>query len=100
MFSCSPFPGSNEWDFSGCERRCKDGLIRLDRCMAGAPLAMSAPHFLYGDPELVDAIDGVQPDQALHETVLNVDPLLGIVLQGHKKIQVQSRVGYKTGIRN
>ncbi len=49
---------------------------------------MSAPHFLRGDEELVAAVDGLEPSVDLHDTVLLVEKMTGLVLLAHKRIMV------------
>ncbi len=44
----------------------------------GAPVVISYPHFLYGDPSLVDSVGGMKPDISKHETYLDLEPTLGI----------------------
>lgn len=63
-------------------------MIRVQNCLAGAPVVMSAPHFLKGDQVLVDAIEGLHPEPDLHDTILLIEPLTGVAMSGHKKIQV------------
>jgi len=74
------------WDLSNCER-CVDGIISLEGCQ-GVPVIMSTPHFLDGDERLWKAIDGLQPDRDLHVTYLNLEPLSGMPMQAHKRIQI------------
>jgi len=78
--------GSDRWDLSNCTM-CRDGMISLEGCQ-GAPVIMSTPHFLDGDPELVAAIDGIDPNPELHQTYLHLEPLSGMPMQAHKRIQI------------
>ena len=43
----------------------------------GVPVIMSTPHFLDGDPQLVENIDGIDPVRELHQTYLHLEPLSG-----------------------
>jgi len=82
--------GSDEWDMTACREAphfCQDGMISLEGCQ-GAPVIMSTPHFLDGDPELAAAIDGINPVRDLHETFLHLEPLSGQPMQAHKRIQI------------
>ena len=82
-------PEEDQWDMSGC-RLCLDGLFNTQGCQ-GAPAFGSGPHFLYGDPSLVQGIEGLQPDSDKHSTFLNIEPLSGVAFQAHKRIQVQKK---------
>jgi len=77
---------NSTWDLSQCER-CVDGIISLEGCQ-GVPVIMSTPHFLDGDERLWKSIDGLQPVRDLHVTYLNLEPLSGMPLQAHKRIQI------------
>lgn len=49
---------------------------------------LSYPHFLNTDLELVTKIgDGLNANQSLHETYLDVEPITGGVVAGAKRIQ-------------
>jgi len=71
------------------------GLITLSSCLVNSlpirglslPVFASSPHFYQGDQELVDAIDGVQPNPALHKTYLSFEPITGVAVDGHKRLQ-------------
>lgn len=83
---CALEVDSETWDLKDCHR-CVDGIISLEGCQ-GVPVIMSTPHFLDGDERLWQSIDGLQPERDLHVTYLNVEPLSGMPLQAHKKIQI------------
>ncbi len=71
-----------------CDAKCKDGMIRIQGCAGGAPVVMSAPHFLHGDPTLWEAVDGLYPDPEIHETYIDIEPTSGVPLMAHKRIMV------------
>ena len=80
--------GTDAWNVTACQSDCTTGVMPISNCMAGAPVILSTPHFWYGHESLTEAIDGIHPIKDLHETIINVDPLTGVVLDGHKRIQV------------
>lgn len=48
----------------------------------GAPVFGSMPHFLYGDPKLLEAVEGVTPGvPEMHQTQIDVEPNTGIMPQ-------------------
>jgi len=74
------------WDLSECDE-CTDGMLNLIGCQ-GAPVIISLPHFLNAEPRFSEAITGLNPDEAVHTTFLNVEPYTGLALEAHKRIQV------------
>ena len=60
----------------------------ITNCVAGAPIILSCPHFWNGHDSLINSVDGIAPIKDAHETYLNIDPLSGVTLDGHKRIQV------------
>ena len=48
---------------------------------------LSTPHFYLGSEFLYKKFDGLQPDQELHETKFDLEPLTAAVVFGTKKIQ-------------
>jgi len=88
---------------------CLDGLIQVGTCLAtpggrpisltmkdksielwpSLPISMSSPHFYRGDPKLIKAFEGISdPDPAKHDTILNLEPITGITVSAHKRIQI------------
>ena len=49
---------------------------------------MTAPHFWNADENLVTQMNGVKPDRELHDTFLDIEPITGVALSAHKRIQV------------
>ena len=50
---------------------------------------MSSPHFYRADDEMRKAFDGLsEPNPDEHDTILNLDPITGLAVAAHKRIQV------------
>ena len=49
---------------------------------------MTAPHFWNADKDLVTQMNGVKPERELHDTFLDIEPITGVALSAHKRIQV------------
>jgi hypothetical protein len=49
---------------------------------------MTAPHFWNADKDLETQMNGVKPDKMLHDTFLDIEPITGVALSAHKRIQV------------
>ncbi|KAJ8402133.1 hypothetical protein AAFF_G00373680 [Aldrovandia affinis] len=64
------------------------GLLNVSVCKQGAPIIMSSPHFYQADEKLVKDIFGMKPKKELHETVLDINPLTGILVRAAKRLQV------------
>lgn len=48
---------------------------------------MSYPHFLNGDPSLVDAVEGLKPDPEIHGTFFKIQPKLGVTVSAKVRLQ-------------
>lgn len=57
------------------KEECRDGIIDLGVCRNGAPIVMSAPHFLDGYEGYATAM-GLNPKRKLHETVIDIEPVM------------------------
>ncbi|ESO03442.1 hypothetical protein HELRODRAFT_192040 [Helobdella robusta] len=66
----------------------KAGVLDVSLCNDGAPVIVSLPHFLYGDAEYTDAVVGMKPNLALHQSYVHVEPMSGFVLEAHKRLQI------------
>ncbi|XP_060858229.1 scavenger receptor class B member 1-like isoform X1 [Metopolophium dirhodum] len=64
------------------------GLSDISPCYYNIPVAVSFPHFYGGDPALVDNVNGIAPNMEKHQSVVAVQPDLGIPLAVDIKIQL------------
>lgn len=74
----------------------KSGAIQLSACRKGAPIVMSTPHFLDGSEEYLNQSIGLSPNKDLHQTFIELEPNTGLVLQAHKRIQVNIQLQTNT----
>lgn len=47
----------------------------------GAPVYISNPHFYLADPDLLDAVEGLKPNQTLHESYFKIQPVSTLPLK-------------------
>ncbi|XP_067231943.1 lysosome membrane protein 2c [Chanodichthys erythropterus] len=64
------------------------GLLNASVCKEGAPIIMSSPHFYQADDKFVQDVFGMNPKKEEHETVIDINPLTGLLLRGAKRVQV------------
>ncbi|XP_061763940.1 lysosome membrane protein 2c [Nerophis ophidion] len=64
------------------------GVLNVSPCKQGAPIIMSSPHFYQGDPKFVQGVFGMKPNKDDHQTLLDIHPLTGTILQAAKRLQV------------
>lgn len=66
-------PKQNEAD----RRRYCDfsGVLDISACQKGAPILVSAPHFMYADRVIQESVQGLHPDPKKHETFLDIEPV-------------------------
>jgi len=62
-------------DVDNCLR---GGVSELGPCKQGAPVAMSYPHFLHGDPEYIKQ-SGLTPDSKKHSAFIIIHPVCTLV---------------------
>ncbi|KAE8736895.1 hypothetical protein FOCC_FOCC017649 [Frankliniella occidentalis] len=56
-------------------------------CSTEAPVYLSYPHFLNGDPSLVEAVEGLKPDEQQHGTYFKIQPKLGVTISAKVRVQ-------------
>ncbi|KAJ9584706.1 hypothetical protein L9F63_020952, partial [Diploptera punctata] len=64
------------------------GLADITPCYYSIPLALSRPHFFKGDPRLYETIEGMNPNASKHESMIAVQPDLGLPMRGHSRMQL------------
>lgn len=68
------------------------GSIDVSACHSDAPIFLSGPHFFQGSRALSGGVHGLSPNQSLHETYIDVEPMTGIVLRIAIRVQVNVKV--------
>lgn len=70
------------------QKFCKlSGVIDVSSCRK-KPIVLSTPHFFNGDPILRDAVEGMSPSAANHDTFIDIEPMTGAVLRVRRRLQV------------
>ncbi|VVC37874.1 Hypothetical protein CINCED_3A020936 [Cinara cedri] len=69
-----------------------DGIFDMGPCSTNSPVVVSRAHFLYGDPSLLNAVEGLNPDPIKHELIWTIDPVLGITMKTEMRIQLNIQV--------
>jgi len=52
-----------------------EGLSDVTDCYYGFPIALSYPHFLDADPQLLVNVTGSQPNRSMHESFFYINPV-------------------------
>jgi hypothetical protein len=65
-------------------------LANLTRLRQGAEVYISLPHFLGGDPSLVENVVGLNPDRNKHMMHIDVEPTLGQTMVAHARGQINT----------
>jgi len=64
------------------------GLFNVSKCQFGSPLMLSWPHFFQGDPALVDAFEGLNPQQEKHQFQIDILPKMGVGMRAAVRSQI------------
>ena len=67
-------------------------IINTSSIDVALPISMSSPHFFRADPKLLSMFEGLSPDPAIHDVTLDLDPITGLAVSAHKRIQVTNQV--------
>ena len=76
-----------------------DGLFYLGPTQTPAvPVFVSKPHFLDGDPSLLEKVDGLSPNREVHDSFLDVQPTIGANVQVQIQLQINAQVNQSTEV--
>ncbi|XP_020297188.1 scavenger receptor class B member 1-like [Pseudomyrmex gracilis] len=73
------------------------GLLNISSCIFNSPLLSSFPHFYNADESLLEQVDGLNPQQKIHESYINIHPRFGLAIAGWSRLQVNLDVRKATG---
>ncbi|XP_019931364.2 scavenger receptor class B member 1 [Aedes albopictus] len=81
-------PNGNNSCFDHTDYKPYRGLQNISPCQYGAPVYISNPHFYQSDPQLLEAVEGLNPQRDAHETFFKIQPKLGVPLEGQVRVQL------------
>ncbi|KAJ1527733.1 hypothetical protein ONE63_007690 [Megalurothrips usitatus] len=84
---------TNNKCFCRAGRCLPEGLIDVTDCYYGFPIAVGYPHFYKADPKVVNAVDGVYPDEKKHKTHFLIEPVSGMPLEVAVRTQINMALG-------
>ncbi|XP_053136423.1 scavenger receptor class B member 1 isoform X2 [Hemicordylus capensis] len=76
----------------------QSGIQNLSSCQHNAPMFLSQPHFLNGDPELLKTVDGLHPNEEAHGIFLNMHAMTGIPVKCVVRMQMNLYIKKVIGI--
>ena len=76
---------------------CPDGMFYLGVTQVKeTPVYGSKPHFLDGDPLLLESVKGLNPVREKHDTVIDVEPITGANVFFKRQLQINIQVNRST----
>ncbi|KAI4500901.1 hypothetical protein M0802_004112 [Mischocyttarus mexicanus] len=90
-------------DVNSEERKCPpSGTINVTKCFDNLPVIFSLPHFYGAEKSLIESIDGLKPEQNLHESSLELHQFLAVPMNGTMRLQLNLEVKkvFDTSYRN
>jgi lysosome membrane protein 2 len=58
------------------EGRCLgNGVLNISKCYGGVSGFVTQPHFLNADDKFLEAIDGLKPNEDVHDFVIHFEPV-------------------------
>ncbi|XP_038618269.1 scavenger receptor class B member 1 isoform X2 [Tachyglossus aculeatus] len=76
----------------------QSGIQNVSTCRFNAPLFLSHPHFYNADPVLVEAVNGLHPNEEQHSLFLDIHPVTGIPMKCSVKLQLSLYIKGVQGI--
>ncbi|CAG9804192.1 unnamed protein product [Chironomus riparius] len=69
------------------QHEMSSGVWNMSACAFNNPIFMSYPHFYMADQSYIDAVEGLSPQQELHESYMTLDEKLSITLETTARFQ-------------
>ncbi|CAG2107424.1 unnamed protein product, partial [Medioppia subpectinata] len=92
--------GRSQTNYSKHQRKIRfvSGVFDMSACKYGAPVLMSYPHFLGGDPIYTRAVQGLKPDARRHAFYLDVEPTTGSSMGSAARVQINVFINKPPGL--
>lgn len=80
--------------YCGNDKICmKRGLGNITPCYYNIPVSVSLPHFYSADPTLLHEVEGLNPVKEKHESIVIMQPKLGVPIKMNSRIQLNLMTG-------
>eukprot|EP00736_Rhodelphis_marinus_P004749 Rmarinus@m.23516 len=86
MYNSSCNPDNNDYYSWG-----PSGFLNFST-VAGMPLFASKPHWFDASPHILEEVRGLKPNRHLHEVEIDIEPRLGTVVRGRKRLQLSTYI--------
>ena len=64
---------------------CPSGAVNSSTCRYGSPAFVSFPHYYLADSYLQDQVDGLNPQQELHEFHVDLEPVVANIMLHYRR---------------
>ncbi|RWS03649.1 Scavenger receptor class B member 1-like protein, partial [Dinothrombium tinctorium] len=74
------------------------GVMDMSKCLSGAPIIFSLPHFLHAHHSFLDAINGLSPNALAHDFWLDIEPATGTTVDMAFRTQINLHINLPIGL--
>ncbi|KAF8765006.1 Scavenger receptor class B member 1 like protein [Argiope bruennichi] len=74
------------------DKKQRSGVLDIGSCQYDAPVYLSFPHFYLADATYFLAVDGVIPDEDIHKSYIDVEPVTGVSISLAIRVQVNLKL--------
>ena len=75
------------------------GVFDISKCKFGIPIVISAPHFLGADLYYRSVVDGMRPNEELHNFWMDIEPATGTTIGLAARVQINVAINKGPGLR-
>ena len=75
------------------------GVTNSSTCRFGSPAFVSFPHYYLADPFFQNQVDGLEPDEKLHQFHVDLEPRTAVPLRVSARFQINIQMMPIEGIR-
>jgi len=70
----------------------RSGVMNRTAASNLSPVYLSKPHFLDADPYYLNAVEGLNPNAEIHESIVDIEPITGLPMNAYERLQINMRV--------
>ncbi|RWS02697.1 scavenger receptor class B member 1-like protein, partial [Dinothrombium tinctorium] len=74
------------------------GVMDMSKCLFGAPVIFSLPHFLHAHHSYLHVLSGLSPNETAHSFWIDIEPLTGITVDMAFRTQINIHINVPDGL--